>query len=222
MASKDKDYRLITLITDICPLPLRKFFLNLAQSDASPGVPFTTLDTYMKFRKLDVEKLVKLPPKSIRKDQFNLIYPNADETKWDVSLLSSLLLGLFGRQMLNGEDQLIKIIREIRNKRQHKPGNIVTEDSEFDTVWNDIETATLTLAQIVGGRTYGDEIRNHIEDVKINNLPSLGDTLKTWYEDIIVQLRSEIEELKDTSNRSLAILEATTVKRKSFSGKIVL
>ncbi|XP_060583099.1 uncharacterized protein LOC132739416 isoform X1 [Ruditapes philippinarum] len=218
MASKDKDYRLITLVTDICPIPLRKYFLDLANSDTSPGVPFTTLDQYMVFRHRDVKTLMNFPQKSIRRDQYDLIYPKADETKWDVTLLSALLLGLFENQMKKGENSLIKVIREKRNKLQHKPGSVVTDDAEFDSDWNDVETATQTLALIVGGTTFENEVTYQIQAVKVNNLPRLGDTLRSWYEDIIIELKNEIKELKETSESSLQILQGVSHKRPISKG----
>ncbi|XP_060554111.1 uncharacterized protein LOC132715153 [Ruditapes philippinarum] len=228
MDSKDKDYRLITLITDICPIPLRKYFLDLAKSDTSSCVPFTTLDQYMVYRHRDVKTLLnfKNPQKSIRRDQYDLIYPKADETKWDVTLLSALLLGLFENQINNGEDRLIKVIREKRNKLQHKPGSVITDDAEFDSDWNDIETATQTLARIVGGTTFENEVTKQIQAVKVNNLPSLGDTLKSWYEDIIIELKNEIKELKEetvkvkkTSKSALRILQGVSQKRPISKGR---
>ena len=218
MGSKDKDYRLITLVQDVCPILLRRYFLDLAKSDGNPGVPFSTLDQYMAFRKPDILKLL---PKALRKDQYDLIYPYADEEKWDVSLLSAVLLGLFKAQMKRGENQFIDIIRQNRNKIQHKPGSRIIDDAEFDSTWNDIETAALILASFVGGTTYEDEIRRKIEEVKFNNLPRLGDTLKGWYEDIIIQLRNEITELKESSQKSLDILEAAHVKRTMPTGSYI-
>jgi hypothetical protein len=176
----------------------------------------------MLFRQSDVKK-------SIRKDQYGTIYPNADETEWDVTLLSALLLGLFENQMKNGENSLIKVIRKKRNKLQHKPGSVITDDAEFDSDWNDIETATQTLALIVGGTTFENEVTDQIEAVKVNNLPRLGDTLKSWYEDIIIELKNEIKELKEetlqvkkTSESSLQILQGVSHKRPISKGNFNL
>ncbi|XP_060578025.1 uncharacterized protein LOC132735142 [Ruditapes philippinarum] len=217
MDSKDKDYRVITLITDICPIPLRKYFLDLAKSDTSSGVPFTTLDQYMVHRHSDVKTLMS-SKKSIRQDQYDLIYPNADKTKWDVTILSALLLGLFENQMKKGENSLIKVICEKRNKLQHKPGSVITDDAEFDSDWNDIETATQTLARIVGGTTFENEVTKQIQAVKVNNLPRLGDTLRNWYEDIIIELKNEIKELKEETVEIKKILQGVSHKRPISKG----
>ncbi|XP_053389782.1 uncharacterized protein LOC128552751, partial [Mercenaria mercenaria] len=207
MSSKDKDFRLVTLVVDVCPLPLRELFLKYAKSDPGPGVPYSSLDNYMLFRKQDVENLMKLRPKTIRKDQFDMIYPKANEVEWDVSLLSALLLGLFGTKVQGTEESLIRIIRETRNKLQHKPGSLTTTDTVFDTTWKEIETAITSLALNVGGPTYEAEIKNRIDETRVNNLPKLGDTLKSWYENTLHSI-----------SETYRILEATTEKRETKTG----
>ncbi|XP_045185535.2 uncharacterized protein LOC123543534 [Mercenaria mercenaria] len=192
----DKYYRLICFVVNLCPELLRDLFLKLAKSD---GTTYTTLPTYLATKTSEIKKMVVKG--HIRKDQFNVLYPghgNTDESDWDVSLLVTLIIGLFKTKLRPLDMTFINKIREVRNKLQHLPDTARLSDDDFDTYWGRLETATTTLAKQIFGSKYENSFKTKINNAKTNHLPNLGDYLRVWYEEIIKQMNYKMENMTDT------------------------
>jgi hypothetical protein len=228
----DKYYRLVTLMVEICPTPLRKLFLKYVYADTKHQV--SSLGAYLLARKNEL--LSMKAKKLLREDQWDLLFPmgQADVTSWDTTLLALTMNYLFKRQLKPDEYDSIKEIRDIRNQLQHKPDESVS-DADFDDLWKRLETATVILAkQIKPFPQYAIDIKAKIDDAKVNNMPKLGDTLRLWYSGIVKDLyfiisnmEEDMRRLKETSEENLkyskeskSILEDSSVQQVGASGNI--
>ncbi|XP_053388495.1 uncharacterized protein LOC128551622 [Mercenaria mercenaria] len=170
----DKYYRLSCFLIDICPEPLRELFLQTAKSDTKPGVPYTSLDAYLAFRKADILSLKNR--RKLRDDQYDLLYPKsgpADESQWDFTLLAVLIFELFKSYIPNHVQYFIRDIRDVRNSLQHVSRTSSISDSMFQKNWDRLEIATLTLAKVVNGTNYENVMKEKIEIAKVSNMPDI-------------------------------------------------
>ncbi|XP_053379126.1 uncharacterized protein LOC123543237 [Mercenaria mercenaria] len=194
----DKYYRLVSFLVNICPQPLRELFLKYMNADPTRAPTCTTVDAYLASKKPQLQVLQRR--KLIRQDQWQLLFPmtgQVDESSWDITLVILLLDEFFKMQLQQLEEDAIQHIRVIRNRLQHMSETSIA-DADFDVMWNILEKATIDLAkQIQPSPAYKDRIKKDIDDTKINNMPRLGDSLRYWYEHIIMQLKLEIEDMKE-------------------------
>ncbi|XP_053382838.1 uncharacterized protein LOC128546052 isoform X2 [Mercenaria mercenaria] len=207
----DKYYRLVCFVVNLCPEPLREFFIKLANQDA--GSSYTTLDAYLAHRHPDVMELKK--KKRIREDQYHLLYPGhgtADVDQWDVTLLVTLITEMFATNIQPLDIFLMKNeIRGIRNELQHLPNTSDMTDKDFDSFWGRLVNAAMTIAKQVFSAEREELFRKKIENAKCNNLPNLGDSLCKWFEEIIKQIQSN-------TNETTSILRQVTVQKPGPSG----
>ncbi|XP_060598384.1 uncharacterized protein LOC132752119 isoform X2 [Ruditapes philippinarum] len=217
----DKYYRLVCFVVDICADVLRKYFVKLAKTDA--GNTYTSVLAYLIQRQGDVKLL--LQQKKIRQDQYNLMYPsngNADENQWDITLIVTYIVVLFPIH----ETRAVSVIRDIRNELQHHPNTKNISDDEFDNYWEGLENASM---HIVNTCTVNPKdkaaFQDKISKAKCNNLPNIGDCLRSWYEERIKQMESTINEMgstikqmESTTKETNCILRKVTVKKPGPSG----
>ncbi|XP_053390101.1 uncharacterized protein LOC128553022 [Mercenaria mercenaria] len=196
----DKYYRLISLIVNICPLPLRELFHFCAKNDPLFTAPYSAHD-YVMFRQSDITTARNITP-----DQYEKIYPRNGQTdisNWDIMLLATTLKLLFLKQISQISHTIftnIDIIREVRNKIQHTASASSVSDADFSEHWNDLKVAILALANDIKGLTYKEDIRKEIDKAKSSNMPDLGNVLCRWYEEKSLSLENKIQELQTRIN----------------------
>ncbi|XP_053405834.1 uncharacterized protein LOC123566122 [Mercenaria mercenaria] len=194
----DKYYRLVSFLINICPEPLRELFLQNAKSDTKPGIPYTSRGAYLASRKQNILSLKSR--RILRDDQYNLLYPTsgpADESQWDITLLTVLILELFPSCIPKHVKSFIRDIRDVRNSLQRVPKTSSISDSMFQKNWDRLEIATLTLAKVVNGTNYENVMKEKIETAKISNMPDLGNTLCLWFMEINTQNTTEMAEIQE-------------------------
>ncbi|XP_053391028.1 uncharacterized protein LOC128553862 isoform X2 [Mercenaria mercenaria] len=195
----DKYFRLVCFVVNICPEPLREFFIKLAKCDA--GTSYSNICSYLSQRHRDVIELKRR--RKIRDDQFNLLYPGqgiADVNKWDVTLLITLITEMFPASLKPIEKFSIDEIRAIRNQLQHLSNTSNMSDKDFDSYWDRLDSATMTLAKHTFSVTSEAEFRKKIDNANTSHLPDLGDALRLWYEETIREMADTINEMADTIN----------------------
>ncbi|XP_053392245.1 uncharacterized protein LOC128554937 [Mercenaria mercenaria] len=220
----DKYFRLVCFVVNICPEPLREFFIKLAKDDSS--ISYTGIGAYLSHRHPDVLKLKR--KRKIRDDQYDLLYPvqgTADVNKWDVTLLITLITEMFDASLQPMQTYLMNEIRGIRNQLQHLPNTSSMSDEDFDIYWGRLDTAAMTLAKEMFNATHEAEFRQKICDAKTSHLPDLGDALRKWYEETIRQMADTIQELKikldevgSNTREATSILRKVTVEKPGPAG----
>ncbi|WAR30574.1 hypothetical protein MAR_033116 [Mya arenaria] len=194
----DKYYRLVSLLVDISTEVLLELFLEYARKDLAPGVTYTTLPVYMNNKSAHVRSL-----RSIKPFQLNKIYPtggSCNEAEWDISLLSALILGLYGSNVAHIRGDIVSI-RDARNALQHSAGTARLSDPEFTTMYKSVSTATLSIAKFVKGSSYETDIKEKITaQGGAMFMPRLGESMRLWYtsynEDSSAALKEEVSSLK--------------------------
>ncbi|XP_053390103.1 uncharacterized protein LOC128553024 [Mercenaria mercenaria] len=229
----DKYYRLVSLVVNVCPLPLRELFHLCAQTDNQFTASYTA-QSYLQFRRSDVAHA--LATKTIRRDQYNKIYPatgQTDLTGWDTTLLIAILKLLFRNTLTGQVLNDIEHIRDGRNYLQHISATASVSDADFSTKWGDLEAATVALAKNAKGALYADEIQKRINSAKTSHMPDLGDVLCDWYKENTLRLENKVDTLqeevtylkekidavsKDTQHTK-SLLDKGTVKTVNSSGE---
>ncbi|XP_060606155.1 uncharacterized protein LOC132758493 [Ruditapes philippinarum] len=226
----DKYYRLVTILVNICPNPLRELFLKQAATDPNLQTPYTTLDAYLAFRRNDINKLTQKPKCLLQNYQFDLLFPSGgkgqtDIGAWDVTLLISLLKNIFN--VAQSDLICIENIRNIRNDLQHIAGTCQITEQDFKNIYTALSANILQLALSAKGQCYEKKIKQDIEEVQSSVLTDLGDVLRSWYMSKIVKLEAKIEHLKDQigeikqdTGKTKKTLKKTTVKRTRAGGKL--
>jgi hypothetical protein len=226
----DKYSRLVTFVINICPKPLRELFISKAKKDKN--IQYTNLKDYLVFRGQDIRTLERRNKITI--DQLDHIFPASgivDIQKWDVTLSSALLKGLFKTELDSNERVCLDTISTIRNTLQHIPSTKCIDDKLFDSSWKDLKNAVLLLSKYAGAPDQRS-IEEEISKALTENMPNLGDVLQTWYKGFTVQLSlqnkrlekklneqaSEIQSVRAASEKGKAILLKGTRKRQSRSG----
>ncbi|XP_060571330.1 uncharacterized protein LOC132729566 [Ruditapes philippinarum] len=216
----DKFFRLVYFLVDICPETLRKLFITKAMTD--PGTTFTSLDSYLVSKRPQIAKV-----KQLRPDQYNLLFPRcgpANETEWDITLLSLLINKLFSCSSLI--TIAIDQIREVRNKLQHLPSSSI-DDKDFEDYWNLLEIATLHLADLQGP-DYKKSIKDKIDKACNMNMPDQGNTLCKWFGEKFTEMQRDVKEIssdtkdiKKAASQSADILQSTSITTIGVNGKAV-
>ncbi|WAR30457.1 hypothetical protein MAR_032999 [Mya arenaria] len=227
----DRYYRLVTMLLDISLPALRDLFVHCAQNDTN--VTFTTLEGYMNSRKNVVDALVR--SRVLRKDQYNIVFPTSgtfDETKWDMSLLSSLLISMFGQTTAPVKNE-IQLIRDMRNKLSHRSDTNMIE-SEYNTLWTDIDVSTIAVIAFFKSSKDEQNVRKDIKSLKTRTLdPSKTlEIINTWYLGVglenaaeirslreeVGEMKQKLEEVGNNTSFTSRVIQNTTVKRKGRSG----
>ncbi|XP_060560805.1 uncharacterized protein LOC132720653 [Ruditapes philippinarum] len=213
----DRYYRLVTFVINICPKPLRGLFISKAKQDKN--TQYTTLKDYLVFRKQDIDTLKSR--NKISTDQCDHIFPSdgiVDIQTWDITLLSALLRGLFKTELDCSEIRCIDEITTTRNDLQHISGTECIEAEQFDLLWENLKRAVLKLAECAGAPEKSS-IEEEIKKSLTENMPNLGDVLRTWHKVLYIQLSLQNkkleEELKKQSSK-IRNVGATSAKSKTI------
>ncbi|XP_060600203.1 uncharacterized protein LOC132753719 isoform X2 [Ruditapes philippinarum] len=214
----DKYYRVVCFVVDICADVLRKYFVKLAKIDA--GNTYTSVDAYLSHRNWDVMQLFN--NKKLRRDQYDLLYPingTADESKWDVSILITLITELFVTRLQPLEVFALKTeIRGIRNEVQHHPNTENISDNDFDDYWERLDSSVRLLANNALDPNDEASLLMKINQVKCNHLPNLSNCLRIWHEETSKQLLNIMNEVQANSEETTSILRQVTVQKPGPSG----
>ncbi|XP_053382869.1 uncharacterized protein LOC123540271 [Mercenaria mercenaria] len=193
----DKYYRLVSLEVNVCPLPLRELFHLCAQTDNQFTGPYTA-QSYLQFRRNDITRA--LATNTIRRDQYNKIYPatgQTDLTGWDTTLLIAILKLLFRNTLTGQVLNDIEHIRDCRNYLQHISATANMSDGEFNAKWGDLEAATVALANNAKGALYADDIQKRINSAKTSHMPDIRDVLCDWYKENTLRLENKVDTLQE-------------------------
>ncbi|WAR30625.1 hypothetical protein MAR_033167, partial [Mya arenaria] len=218
----DRYYRLVTLLLDISLPALRDLFVHCAKND--PNVTFTTLEGYMNSRRIAVDALLK--SKILRKHQFDIVFPTSgkfDETKWDMSLLSSLLLSMFGQTITPVKTE-IQRIRDMRNKLSHRSDTSMVE-TEYNSFWTNTVGLTVKVITHFKGPLDIQKVVKDITSLETRTLdPSKTlEIMNTWYLGVSLEnaaeMKQKLVEVGITTSLTSSVLQKATVKGKGRSGK---
>ncbi|WAR31130.1 hypothetical protein MAR_033672 [Mya arenaria] len=217
----DNYYRLLTLQTDIATPVLRDLLQDCAKKDTSTGEIFTTLQRYLFLKEPVIGHLFHN-----EKWKYNKIYPSgkpssssvvSDGGTFDVSMLTSLLLGLFKNgktPVLSSATAIdVKYIKDVRNSDSVAHGfstNISLQD--FENTWKGIETAILSIACLKGNAAYLDEVNTHINTTLLSKLPGMWNSCAKWF-------TSVIEEQMDTIRYLKTVVDTGTEMQRHPSGR---
>lgn len=214
----DKYFRLVTIIVNVCPVPLRELLTDMAKKESTKkGVNFTDIDNFLKQQSTKV-----LANSRFTRDQLNLLYPKppckAKVNDWDLTLLALLLETLFGKVLCPVVITCIRNLRKFRNELQHKATTLAVSDAEFQQYWKDITTETANMAKVAGGSKFEKEIRIEIMKAENSFMATLGGVLLKWYNSVILETKVNTDKIKEDTQEMRALLEGTAVKRKRRSG----
>ncbi|WAR13873.1 hypothetical protein MAR_003978 [Mya arenaria] len=218
----DRYYRLETLLIDISLPALRDLFVHFAQND--PNITFNTLEGYMNSRRKAVDALLR--SRVLRKDQLDNVFPTSvkfDETKWDMSLLSSLLLSMYGQTTTPVKNE-IQLIRDMRNKLAHRSDTNMME-TEYNTLWADAVGLTVKVITHFKGPPVIQKVVKDITSLETRTLdPSKTlEIINTWYLSVVLEnaaeMKQKLEEVGINTSFTSNVLQKATIKRKSRSGK---
>lgn len=210
----DHFIRLVIFIVEGCPEPMRQLFETKAKADTRPGTPFTNMQTYLNFKLPNVQQMLNRG--HIKSSQIGLIYPTADMTRWDVTLVSTMLQNLFNP--LN-EQHLIDDIREVRNYLHHKAGEPSLDDTVYIQHWNKLEHALLQIAALVSPACL-KSTKEYIQELKGRPLPPPGpvlDVLIEWYNHDET-IKDDVEKARIAAEEVVSILNDTTVELTNSEG----
>jgi hypothetical protein len=216
---KNNYHMLVCFVVDICAEVLRKYFVKLAKADA--GNTYTSLDAYLSHRNRDVMQLFN--NKRLRRDQYDLLYPGngtADESKWDISILVTLITELFAPRLQPLENFALKTeILGIRKELRNHPniGNI--SDDDFEYYWGRLDVSIRLIAKNALDPNDAASLQGKINRVKCSHLPNLGDCLRIWHDETPKQLLNMMNEVQANAEEQTSILREVTVQKPGPSGK---
>ncbi|XP_052788260.1 uncharacterized protein LOC128223062 [Mya arenaria] len=217
----DNFYRLIKLQTDIATPVFRDLLENCAKKDTSTGETYTTLQRYLLLKEPVIGKLFHNA-----KWKYDQIYPSgkpssissvSDGENLDVSMLSSLLLGLFRK----GKTPILpsSMAMDVRNIKDVRNSNILAHGSstkissnDFENTWTLLENGILSVAGLIGSATYLDKVKTEIKQTLLSNMPGMWNTCAKWF-------TSVVEEQADTIRQMQTLIDTGTEMQRHPSGK---
>ena len=110
--------------------------LHILHTQEHAPVDGTLLCNFLQTKKVEFDRLLK--KKTLRQDQYNLIFPASGITNiglFDITLFTLVISVMFGKKY----KKVIEEIRSSRNGEFHR-GNKKYTNAEFQTKWNDLTT----------------------------------------------------------------------------------
>ena len=191
----DNHFRLLSFIVNVCCKPLRKLFLKYMRSDPARAATCSTVDAYLRSKKAQLQPL---RGKSIPICQWNVLFPPdqvTDESSWNITLVTKLLLTLFSTRLQPLEKDAIQMIRSIYNQLCH---TTMIDNGNFKSMWASLENAAVTLEmQINPLSTYADTTLKGTYDKNTYSLQKHGHALRSSNEKAIIKkLNVDMEKVK--------------------------
>ncbi|KAL3854597.1 hypothetical protein ACJMK2_013861 [Sinanodonta woodiana] len=138
--------------------------------------------------------------------QMDIMFPpNGDDTNlddYDITLLSALFQNIVPT-LSQQEKNMIKRLREERNKLYGHAKSCQIGANDFQTYWNDISSILTTLSQQCGDTAFEAKILQEIQRAKVSAIPAgsyLG-ILKTWF-DMIQNMSTRLQALESNTKPS--------------------
>ncbi|KAL3854278.1 hypothetical protein ACJMK2_013552 [Sinanodonta woodiana] len=145
----------------------------------------STLDQYLAKHMNTLNSLKRV----FNQSQMDIMFPpngvatNLDD--YDITLLSALFQNIVPA-LSKQEKDMIKILREERNKLYGHAKSCQINDNDFQTYWKDISSTLTTLSQQCKDTAFEAKILQEIQRVQVSAIPAgtYLDILKTWFEKI--------------------------------------
>ncbi|KAL3856010.1 hypothetical protein ACJMK2_015207 [Sinanodonta woodiana] len=123
--------------------------------------------------------------------------PNGSATNlddYDITLLSAIFQN-FVPTLSQQEKDMIKRLREVRNKLYAHANSCQISASDFQTYWNDISSTLTTLSKQCKDTAFETKISQEIKCTQVSAIPAGAylDILKTWFESV----KDEVDSVKD-------------------------
>ncbi|KAL3854591.1 hypothetical protein ACJMK2_013855 [Sinanodonta woodiana] len=147
--------------------------------------PTCTLDQYLAKHRNTINSLKRV----FNQSQMDIMFPqnhvstNLDD--YDLTLLSAIFQNIVPA-LSQPEMNMIKRLREERNKLYGHAKSCYMSLNDFQTYWNDISSILTILSQQCGDTAFEAKILQEIQRTKVSAIPagSYLDMLKTWFERI--------------------------------------
>ncbi|KAL3854628.1 hypothetical protein ACJMK2_013889 [Sinanodonta woodiana] len=155
-----------------------------------------TLDQYLAKNISTINRLTRV----FNPSQMDIMFPtNGDDTNlddYDITLLSALFQNIVPT-LSQQEKNMIKRLREERNKLYAHAKSCLISACDFQTYWNDISSTLITLSQQCGDTAFEAQILQEIQRTKVSAIPagSYLDILKTWF-DMIQNVTNRLQALE--------------------------
>ncbi|KAL3854589.1 hypothetical protein ACJMK2_013853 [Sinanodonta woodiana] len=155
----------------------------------------STLDQYLAKNKSTIQSLRRV----FNQSQMDIMFPpNGDDTNlddYDITLLSALFQNIVPT-LSQQEKDMIKRLREERNKLYGHAKSCQIGANDFQTYWNGISSTLTTLSQQCGNTAFEAKILQEIQRTKVSAIPAgsyLG-ILTTWF-DLIESFKDELQDV---------------------------
>ncbi|KAL3855961.1 hypothetical protein ACJMK2_015158 [Sinanodonta woodiana] len=130
--------------------------------------------------------------------------PNGSATNlddYDITLLSAIFQN-FVPTLSQQEKDMIKRLREVRNKLYAHANSCQISASDFQTYWNDISSTLTTLSKQCKDTAFETKISQEIKCTQVSAIPAGAylDILKTWFESVkdeVDSVKDEVDSVKD-------------------------
>ncbi|KAL3854271.1 hypothetical protein ACJMK2_013545, partial [Sinanodonta woodiana] len=147
--------------------------------------PTCTLDQYLAKYRNKINSLKRV----FNQSQMDIMFPpNGDDTNlddYDITLLSAIFQNIVPT-LSQQEKDMIKTLREERNKLYGHAKSCQLNANDFQTYWKDISSTLTTLSQQCKDTAFEAKILQEIQRTKVSAIPAgtYLDILKTWFEKI--------------------------------------
>ncbi|KAL3887723.1 hypothetical protein ACJMK2_000116, partial [Sinanodonta woodiana] len=183
ISDKDRFMCIAYLLNDVGSKVLRQLLHDMV-------TPTCTLDQHFANNRRKIDKLLK--KKVLNASQMDIMFPpNGDPTNltdYDITLLSALFNNIMPSLGIQEKD-LIKSLRENRNKLYGHTKSCKMNASDFQTCWSDISSTLITLSQQCGDTKFKNEISVEIKQTQVPDVSYLS---------MIHTLYSRIERLESS------------------------
>ncbi|KAL3887644.1 hypothetical protein ACJMK2_000040 [Sinanodonta woodiana] len=183
ISDKDRFMCIAYLLNDVGSKVLRQLLYDMV-------TPTCTLDQHFANNRRKIDKLLK--KKVLNASQMDIMFPpNGDPTNltdYDITLLSALFNNIMPSLGIQ-EKNLIKSLRENRNKLYGHTKSCKMNASDFQTCWSDISSTLTTLSQQCVDTKFKNEISVEIQQTQVPDASYLS---------MIHTLYSRIERLESS------------------------
>ncbi|KAL3887677.1 hypothetical protein ACJMK2_000071 [Sinanodonta woodiana] len=183
ISDKDRFMCIAYLLNDVGSKVLRQLLHDMV-------TPTCTLDQHLANNRRKIDKLLK--KKVLNASQMDIMFPpNGDPTNltdYDITLLSALFNNIMPSLGIQ-EKNLIKSLRENRNKLYGHTKSCKMNASDFQTCWSDISATLITLSQQCVDTKFKNEISVEIQQTQVPDASYLS---------MIHTLYSRIERLESS------------------------
>ncbi|XP_053407486.1 uncharacterized protein LOC128559540 [Mercenaria mercenaria] len=164
---------------------------------------YSTIDDFLK----NFSRRLQNP--TLQKHQYDCLYPlggrPVDIETWDISLLCLVLNKCC--KLSPVEKHAVDTLRRTRNTMFSHKSTTSLDDTTFQSVWTDLETAILDILQHIGNQNLKNETQQRMKDIKENRID--GD------EAVLDTIRHQLERL-------ISVTESNNTETKLHDDKVIL